>query len=64
MSDDPTEISPEEERVRRWEFDQLVRLGFDKLDANYLVEARVSWHEAWRLIRLGCPRDRVPEILL
>lgn len=58
--------APESEdvQVKRWNLENLVRLGLTDTDAAYLAEARVSWHEAARLVRLGCPADEIVGILL
>jgi len=58
------ERSAEEMKLRSWRFDNLVRLGFDKLTAARLVDAHVDWHEAEKLLEQGCSEERAVEILL
>jgi hypothetical protein len=58
------ERSREEMKLRSWQFDNLVRLGFDELAAARLVDAHVDWHEAEKLLEQGCSEERAVEILL
>ena len=58
------ERSREEMKHRSWQFDNLVRLGFDERTAARLVDAHVDWHEAKKLLEQGCSEERAVEILL
>jgi hypothetical protein len=64
MSRQKRERSREEMRLRGWQFENLVRLGFDELRAARLVDAHVDWHEAKKLLEQGCSEERAVEILL
>jgi hypothetical protein len=51
--------------IREWRVEMLVELGFTPEDAAYLAAVRdLDWHEAERLVRLGCPSELVLEILM
>lgn len=47
----------EQRRVDLWNRRQLVGLGFEKRDAELLIAASVSWHDAKRLLDRGCPLE-------
>ena len=65
MDEPPEEKrSAEQIQLRSWRFNNLVRLGFDKLTATRLVDAHVDWHEAEKLLEQGCSEERAVEILL
>ncbi len=52
-------------RVRAWRMEMLLKLGFTPDDAGYLSLVRdLDWHEAERLVQLGCPPELVLELLL
>jgi len=60
-----TQIAPtEDERVSRWRLEQLVRAGYDELDAVLLAELGVDLHVATDLLRRGCPVETALRILL
>ena len=65
MSAGTLDIASELKRVQVWRHKQLVILGVPAVDAAALAVARdiESWHEAERLISLGCPPELVLEIL-
>jgi hypothetical protein len=63
--DDDLGLDDEETACRRWNYMRLRRdLHLPRLEARMLAEAGVSWHEADRLIRRGCPPDQTCRILL
>jgi hypothetical protein len=61
-----TEIpTTEDERVSRWRLEQLVRAGYDEVDALLLAEyADVDLHVATELLQRGCPVGTALRILL
>lgn len=55
----------EDERVSRWRREQLVRAGYDEVDALLLAETgEVDLHLATELLRRGCPVETALRILL
>ncbi|GIV03678.1 MAG: hypothetical protein KatS3mg015_2508 [Fimbriimonadales bacterium] len=54
----------DEEIILSWEEEQLRALGFNSWQAQALADAGVSWHEAERLIRRGCPPELALDLLL
>lgn len=47
-------VESEEDKVRGWRFDQFWReLGFPPNLADKLVDAKVDWHEAQKLLKAG-----------
>jgi hypothetical protein len=55
----------EDERVARWRLEQLVRAGYDEIEAVLLAEVGdVDLHVATDLLRNGCPVETALRILL
>ena len=54
-----------DEEVVDWRIEQLVRAGFNRLEAVILAKrSHVDLHEAVELLERGCPRQTAVEILL
>lgn len=41
--------------LESWQLERLLELGFEQHHAFELAGLSVSWHDAERLVRLGCP---------
>ena len=55
----------EEDVVRRWRFDELIRAGYDDEDAIELAfHLDVDLHSATELVRRGCPSGTAARIAL
>ncbi|GIV03965.1 MAG: hypothetical protein KatS3mg015_2795 [Fimbriimonadales bacterium] len=54
----------DEEITISWDEEQLRALGFNEFQARALADAGISWHEAERLIRRGCPLELALDLLL
>lgn len=55
----------ENRRVARWRMDQLMRAGYEEVDALLLAElTHVDLHLAVDLVQQGCPADTALRILL
>jgi hypothetical protein len=55
----------EEDAVRRWRFDELVRAGYEDEDAMELAfHLDVDLHLATNLLRRGCPSSTAVRIAL
>mgnify|MGYP000011746626 CR=1 FL=1 len=54
----------DEEILLSWEEEQLRALGFNEFQARALSAAGISWHDAERLIRRGCPPELALDLLL
>jgi hypothetical protein len=50
-----TELSPEDQRVLRWRFDQFRGLGFGEEDAWMLVDSGAEVQLVRSLVSAGCP---------
>lgn len=48
-------MSPRDERVVRWRFDQLIALGFGEDDAWMLVDSDADLQLVRSLVGSGCP---------
>lgn len=58
-------VLDERELVQLWREERLLELGLQARDAYDLSFYRdLDWHHAERLIRLGCPPELVPELLI
>ena len=58
------DIAFDRERLRAWEFEQLLRLKVPRKDAEKLcLRADFSWHQADVLIANGCPPRLVFDLL-
>jgi hypothetical protein len=55
FSFEQAELSPEDQRVTRWRFDQFRVLGFGEEDAWLLVESGADLQLARSLVNAGCP---------
>ena len=55
FSKEQVELSPEDQRVVRWRFDQFRLLGFGEEDAWMLVDSGADLQLARTLIGTGCP---------
>ena len=54
-----------EDMVLRWRFDELVRAGYAREDAELLARHRdVDLHLATDLVRAGCPSGTAVKIVL
>ena len=56
-------LSPEEEAVRCWRFEEFLRLGFDTGASFVLMHAGADLGLARRLVRNGCPLGTALAIL-
>ena len=61
-----TEIhETEDDRVARWRLEQLVRAGYDEIDAFVLADlVHIDLHAALDLVGRGCPSDTALRILV
>ena len=56
---------PENDEVRRWRFDELLRAGYDDDDAMELAfHVDIDLHWATSLVRRGCPSSIAVQIAL
>lgn len=55
FSPNQTELSPEDQRVLRWRFDQFRLLGFGEEDAWMLVDSGADLQLVRSLVGAGCP---------
>jgi hypothetical protein len=55
FSQEHVEVSPEDQRVTRWRFDQFRLLGFGEEDAWMLVDSGADLQLARTLVGSGCP---------
>lgn len=55
FSQERLEVSPEDQRVSRWRFDQFRGLGFGEEDAWMLVDSGADLQLARTLVATGCP---------
>lgn len=63
-TDDGPRAPTEWEIVLSWEEEQFRHLGLNDYQAAALTDAGISWHEAERLVRRGCPLHVVVDLLL
>jgi hypothetical protein len=55
----------EEESVRCWRFEELLRAGYDEEDATEIAfHLDVDLHDATALVRQGCPSGLAVQIVL
>jgi hypothetical protein len=55
----------EEESVRRWRFEELLRAGYEEEDATEIAfHLDVDLHIAAALVRRGCPSSLASRIVL
>ena len=58
-------VDAEDERVVSWRAEELIRAGYDELDALELAfERQVDLHRAIDLLQRGCPPKTAVRILL
>jgi len=55
FSQERVEVSPEDQRVVRWRFDQFQLLGFGDEDAWMLVDSGADLQLTRTLVASGCP---------
>ena len=55
FSKEQVEVSPEDQRVVRWRFDQFRLLGFGEEDAWMLVDSGADLQLTRTLVASGCP---------
>ena len=55
FSQERVELSPEDQRVLRWRYDQFRHLGFGEEDAWLLVDSGADLQQTRALIGAGCP---------
>ena len=55
FSSEQAELSPEDQRVIRWRFDQFRLLGFGEEDAWMLVDSGADLQHVRSLVAAGCP---------
>jgi hypothetical protein len=59
------EVTSDVDVVLRWRFDELVRAGYAREDAELLARQRdVDLHLATDLVRAGCPSGTAVRIVL
>ena len=59
------DVSPEIEAVICWRFEELLRAGFERTDAEQVAfHFEIDLHDAADLVRRGCPSGTAREILL
>ena len=58
------EESDEEQSIRRWRFDQFVRLGYDYVMAALLADSRADLNQVRTMIGVGCPLETASRIVL
>jgi hypothetical protein len=52
----------ESEDVGRWNMEQLVELGCDRVTAAFAALAGVKWHDVKELVDAGCSLETALEI--
>lgn len=58
-------VEHEDEQIVSWRAEELIRAGYDELDALELaLERHVDLHRAVDLVRRGCPPKTAVRILL
>lgn len=57
-------LSPEEQRIRSWRYDQLLELGLTQAESQLLAEVGVDLGLVRRLIAAGCEPDLAVRIAL
>ena len=55
FSSEQAELSPEDQRVLRWRFDQFRLLGFGEEDSWMLVDSGADLQLTRSLVNAGCP---------
>jgi hypothetical protein len=50
--------------VRRWRLDRFLDLQFAGWEAEMLADGEIDWHDAERLLTLGCPLEVAFELLV
>lgn len=63
MVDAPAQPPTGKQMVDTWVEERLRELGFDDVQAVTLRMARADWHQAARLLDLGCDHDLVVRVL-
>lgn len=61
LADDPVEES-EDQLIRNWRTEQLLRLGLPRVLAESFAE-RVDWHAVAALVERGCAPELALEIV-
>jgi hypothetical protein len=61
LADDPVEVS-EDQLLRNWRTEQLLRLGLPRVLAEAFAE-RVDWHAVAALVERGCTPELALEIV-
>jgi hypothetical protein len=61
LADDPVEES-EDQLIRNWRTEQLLRLGLPRVLAESFAE-RVDWHAVAALVERGCTPELALEIV-
>lgn len=56
--------APEHERVYLHRVDAFRRLGYDDLEAEYLAQSGVDWHEIEALLAKGCSLNLAARIVM
>jgi hypothetical protein len=60
----PTERGNEDERVKRWRFDQFSAIGFEPSESLRLAASEADLQEARALVTAGCTLPLALKILL
>ena len=63
MVDAPARPPTEKEMVDTWVEERLRALGFDEVQSVTLRIARADWHQAARMLDMGCEHDLVVRVL-
>ena len=64
MAPDPTKITREEWDVHDWWVNLFCESGYERYQAESLIEAGVDWHKADELLQGGCPSMLAVKILV
>jgi hypothetical protein len=60
----PEEHSAEEDRVLRWRYEEIRKLGLNRVESRLLAEAGADLNLLRRLVADGCPPDLALRIAL
>ena len=60
----PSELSAEDELVLRWRYDEIRKLGVNRIEARLLADAGADLNLLRKLVGEGCPPELAVRIAL
>jgi|1185.fasta_scaffold1329494_2 hypothetical protein len=60
----PSELSTEDERVLRWRYEEIRKLGMNRVESRLLAEAGADLNLLRKLVGDGCPPELAVRIAL